>query len=167
MKRSYCSLTLFSRSSHSSFARWTSLGSGPLPKISIRLMKGHVISLRNMEVHNLIAFLTCRMLHETRTATFDLDTATSLLLNMLHVGTSMTNNLSSKIESRKGLKINWNTLFRPFTLFSDQFTPNTLSKKLSLPARTHHALLDQALYAGIVAHRPDLEALAALNLLLA
>jgi hypothetical protein len=69
-----------------------------------------------MKIHVLIALTTCTMLDESRTATLDLDTASGFLLNMLHISSSMTDDLSSKVESRHWLKIDWDFLFGPLAL---------------------------------------------------
>ena len=56
------------------------------------------------------------MLHKARPATLDLDTASSFLLDMLDVSASVSYNLSTKVESRKRLQVDGNTLLRPFAL---------------------------------------------------
>lgn len=100
----------------SSLARSTSLGSGPLVKrlagLHKRLPRG-CNGLRHVKVHGLIAFAIRAMLHEAGVATFDLDAASSFLLDMLNVGASMTNHLCSEIEAWYGLQIDSNPLFGP------------------------------------------------------
>jgi hypothetical protein len=63
------------------------------------------------------------MLHKARTATLDLNTASSLLLNMFHVCTSMTDDLRTKVKPWKRLKINRNLLLGPLALFICQQAP--------------------------------------------
>lgn len=72
--------------------------------------------LRNMQIHVFIAFLTSTMLHKSRTTSFNLNAASRLLLNMLDVGTSVTDNLSSKVESRNRFEIDWDLFLGPFAL---------------------------------------------------
>jgi hypothetical protein len=74
--------------------------------------------LRNMKIHILITLTTSAMLHKSRATALDLDTTSSLVLNMFHIGSSMTHNLSTKVETRKWFKINEDLLLGPFTLFS-------------------------------------------------
>ena len=71
---------------------------------------------RHMEIHRLIALSVCAMLHKARVAAFDLDTASSFLLDMLDVSTTVTNHLCPEVEARDWLEIDGYTLFRPFTL---------------------------------------------------
>lgn len=73
-----------------------------------------------MQIHLLIAFSASTMLHKSRIAALDLNTASRFLLDVLNVSASMTHDLCSQIESRKGLKIDGDTLFRPFALVSRQ-----------------------------------------------
>lgn len=70
-----------------------------------------------MQIHGLITLLTSRMFHETRATSLDLNSATSLLLDVLDIRASMANYLCTKIEAWKRLKFNRDFLFRPFTLF--------------------------------------------------
>lgn len=69
--------------------------------------------LRHVEVHGLVAFAIRTMLHEAGITAFDLDTASSFLLDMLNIGASMTNYLGSEIEAWYGLQIDRNSLFGP------------------------------------------------------
>jgi hypothetical protein len=71
-----------------------------------------------MQIHIFITLATSTMLHESGTTAFDLDTASGLLLDVLDISTTMTNNLSTKVETRNRLKVDWNLLFWPFTLIS-------------------------------------------------
>lgn len=128
MNSSYCSLTFFKRSRQSSFAFWTSFGSGPL----VELVELHISCheyLRNMKVHRLVTLSISGMLQESRAASFDLNTASSLLLNMLDILPTMTDNLSTKIKAGKRFEIDRNLLFRPFALF--RISVSALSSKIS------------------------------------
>lgn len=70
-----------------------------------------------MEEHVLIALAPCCKLQVARTTALDLDTASGLLLNVLHVGTAMTDNLSSQVESGNRFKLYGDLLLGPFALF--------------------------------------------------
>lgn len=48
---------------------------------------------RYVQVHWLIALLAGARFHEARTTAFDLDPATSFLLNMFHIRAGLTDNL--------------------------------------------------------------------------
>jgi hypothetical protein len=69
-----------------------------------------------MQVHRFIALTTGAMLHKAGTAAFNLDTASSLLLYMFHIRTTMSNDLCTEIKAWDWLEINWNSLLRPFAL---------------------------------------------------
>ena len=55
--------------------------------------------LRDVKEHVFITLTTSRVLDIAGATTFDLDTAASFLLNMLHVCSTMTYNLSTEVES--------------------------------------------------------------------
>jgi len=82
------------------------------------------IRTRYMQIHGLVALLSRAMFHETGSTTFYLHTATSLLLNVLHVSTSVAYNLSPQIEPWKRLKVNRNAFFGPLT--ATKFIPFNL-----------------------------------------
>lgn len=69
-----------------------------------------------MQIHGLLALLVGAVFHESRTSSLDLDTASSLLLNMLHVRTTVPHDLGPQIEPWDGIKIDWNSFLRPFAL---------------------------------------------------
>jgi hypothetical protein len=69
-----------------------------------------------MQVHLFIALTASAVLHKAGTASFNLHTASGLLLNMLDICTTMTNNLSTQVEAWDRLKANRNSLFWPFAL---------------------------------------------------
>ena len=79
-------------------------------------MNAVAANLRNMQVHWLIALLAGTVFHEPRPSSLDLDATSGLLLNMLHVRTTVTYNLSPQIESWNGIKIDWDSFFGPFAL---------------------------------------------------
>jgi hypothetical protein len=39
------------------------------------------------------------------------------LLNVLHVGTTLTNDLGTQVEAGHWLKVDWNALIGPFALY--------------------------------------------------
>jgi hypothetical protein len=69
-----------------------------------------------MQIHVLVTLLPSAVLHETRSSSLDLNSASSFLLDMLNIGTPMANNLSTKIESLNWYKVNRYLLLWPFTL---------------------------------------------------
>jgi hypothetical protein len=73
-----------------------------------------------MQVHVFITLTTSTMFHEARSTALDLDTTPSLLLDMLDISPSMTNNLSTEVEARNWFKIYLNSFLGPFALFSNQ-----------------------------------------------
>ena len=73
-------------------------------------------NLRNVQIHRLVAFSSSVVLHETGSTTLDLDTASSFLLNVFDVGTTLTDNLSTEVESNDRFKVHGNLLFGPLAL---------------------------------------------------
>ncbi len=69
-----------------------------------------------MQIHWLFTLLAGTVFHETRTSSLDLDAASSLLLDMLDVRTTVAHNLSPQIEPWDRIKIDWNPFLGPFTL---------------------------------------------------
>jgi hypothetical protein len=69
-----------------------------------------------MQIHGLVALSIRAMFSEARAASFDLDFATGLLLNMLHVCSALTDNLGSQVETLDRLKVDRNSLLGPFPL---------------------------------------------------
>lgn len=53
------------------------------------------------------------MLKEATASALDLHTTPSLLLNVLHIGSALANNLSAKVEPWNGFEIDRDALFRP------------------------------------------------------
>lgn len=56
------------------------------------------------------------MFCETRATSFDLNSATRLLLDMLNIRATLANYLSTKIKTRNRLQVNRNPFLRPFPL---------------------------------------------------
>lgn len=69
-----------------------------------------------MQIHGFVTFLAGPVLHEPGSATFDLYTTSSLLLDMLDISASMTYHLCPQIEPWKRLQIYRNAFFGPFAL---------------------------------------------------
>lgn len=69
-----------------------------------------------MEVHRLVALLASVMLDKAGATTLDLDAATSLLLDVFNIGTTVADNLGAEVETRNGLEVDGDLLFGPFTL---------------------------------------------------
>lgn len=61
------------------------------------------IPLRDMEEHVLVTFSIRGCFQVARSSALDLHTTSSLLLNVLDVGTTMSNNLSAQVESMNRL----------------------------------------------------------------
>jgi hypothetical protein len=74
------------------------------------------MDIRDMQIHRFITFLSSMVLSETRTSAFDLYLAMGLLLNVFHIGATLADHLCAKIETRNRLQVNWDALFRPFSL---------------------------------------------------
>lgn len=74
------------------------------------------IPLRDMEEHVLVAFSIRGCFQVTRASALDLHTTASLLLDVLDVGSAMSNDLSTQIEPMNGLEGDRDLLFRPFAL---------------------------------------------------
>ena len=69
-----------------------------------------------MQEHRLLAFPTGVGLHEPGTTAFDLDLAPGLLLDMLDVCATLSDDLGAKVESGKRFEVHRDTLLGPFTL---------------------------------------------------
>ena len=99
---------------HISFARSTSRGSGPLDNVSLALHKITTRKyVRNMQVHLLIALHLSVVLLESTATSLDLDSATRLLLDVLDVRSTSSNNLGAQVETRDRLEIDRDALLRP------------------------------------------------------
>ena len=71
-----------------------------------------------MEIHWLVALAVGAVLHETGISPFNLNATSGFLLDVLHVGASMTHYLCSQVEAWDGLQVDGYPLFRPFALQS-------------------------------------------------
>lgn len=69
-----------------------------------------------MEVHCLVTLTVSARLDEARAAALNLDSAASLLLDVLHVSATLANDLSTQVESGHWFEINRDSLIRPFAL---------------------------------------------------
>ena len=99
---------------HISFARSTSRGSGPLDNVSLALHKITTRKyVRNMQVHLLIALHLSAVLLESTATSLDLDSATRLLLDVLDVRSTSSNDLGAQVETRDRLEIDRDALLRP------------------------------------------------------
>lgn len=108
-----------------------------------------------MQKHGVVAFLSGAGLNEARAAAFDLNLAAGLLLDMLYVGTALSDNLSTQVKPRNGLQINWDTLLRPFALYSISKFLGTVSEMNGslIHGHTHLAPLVPARGDGSAVHR--------------
>jgi hypothetical protein len=111
--------------------------------------------LRYVQKHGLITLPAGAWFQETGATTLDLHLATSLLLNVLHICTSLSNNLGSEIESRDRFQINRNPFFGPFTLYAISRLLRSEQVNESIHGRIRHAQLDLAHADGIVARQRD------------
>jgi hypothetical protein len=71
---------------------------------------------RHMKEHRFVAFTTSARFDKSRATALDLNTATSLLLDVLHISTTLSDDLSAQVETGDWLKIDWDALIRPFAL---------------------------------------------------
>lgn len=76
--------------------------------------RGHHV--RDVQIHLLITFVSRVVLHKARASTFDLNTASSFLLDVLDIRAALANDLSTEIEARDGFEIDRNLLFWPLAL---------------------------------------------------
>lgn len=72
--------------------------------------------IRDMKKHGFIAFMVSRCFKVARASAFDLNTASSFLLDMLHIGTAVADDLSTEVEAMNRLKVDGNLLLGPFPL---------------------------------------------------
>jgi hypothetical protein len=56
--------------------------------------------LRNMKVHWLVTLSASALFHKARATALDLNLAPRLLLYVLHVGTSLSDDLGTEVETR-------------------------------------------------------------------
>lgn len=72
---------------------------------------------RHMEEHRFVTFAASARFDEARATALDLNTATGGLLDVLHVSTTLSNDLGSQVETGDWLKIDGDALIRPFALY--------------------------------------------------
>lgn len=95
-----------------------------------------------MEVHWLVALTVGARFNKSRTTALDLHSAASLLLDVLHISTTLPNDLSTQVEAGNWLKINGNSLIRPFALLSvSLFIPEGKQAEEFIPGHIHPARL--------------------------
>lgn len=83
-----------------------------------------------MEEHSLVTFTTSARFNEARSTALDLNTATSLLLDVLHISTALSDDLSTQVETGNRLKIDGDALIRPFALYEiSQIIMSTKGKR--------------------------------------
>jgi hypothetical protein len=75
-------------------------------------------NLRNVQIHRFVAFGSSVVLHETRSTTLDLNTASSFLLDVFDIRTALTNNLSTEVEADNRLEVHGNLLLGPLALWN-------------------------------------------------
>lgn len=66
-----------------------------------------------MQVHLFVALPASVMLHKAAAATFDLHLSSRLILDILDVAATMTDDLCTQVEAGDRLKVDRNALFRP------------------------------------------------------
>jgi hypothetical protein len=78
----------------------------------------HIFGIRPsyVEIHGFVAFLAGCVILVARSLAFDLNTTPSFSLNVLDIGSALSDDLCSEIESWQGFQIDRNPLFRPFSL---------------------------------------------------
>jgi hypothetical protein len=69
-----------------------------------------------VEIHGLIALLAALWLHEARTTALDLDLAAGLLLDVLDIVATATNDLCSQVKAADGLETYGDFFFGPLAL---------------------------------------------------
>ena len=92
-----------------------------------------------MQIHLLITLHLGIVLLETASSALDLNSATRLLLNVLHIGSTSSDDLGAQVESRNGLEVDRDALFGP--LATSQVVALDLRRILSRAAET--AFVDQ------------------------
>jgi hypothetical protein len=69
-----------------------------------------------MQIHRFIAFGSSVVLHEARSTALDLDTASSFLLDVFDIRTTLTYHLSTEVEANDRFEVHGNLLFGPLAL---------------------------------------------------
>jgi hypothetical protein len=96
-------------------------------------------NVRNVEIHLLITLHLSIMFLESTAPTLDLDSATRLLLDVLDIRSTSSNDLGAQVETGNGLEIDRDTLLRP--LATAQMI--ALDLGLFLSRATEATLVDQ------------------------
>lgn len=71
---------------------------------------------RYVQEHRIVAFALRAVLDEAGTTALDLDAATGLLLDVLHIRTTLTNDLGTQIKPGNRFEVDWDALIWPFPL---------------------------------------------------
>jgi hypothetical protein len=111
-----------------------------------------------MKEHRFITFTAGRLFNEARITALNLNAASSLLLNVLHISTTLTHNLSSQVETGDWLQVDGDTRIGPFALcqISKPFRLDKWEWDGLLHGHIHPAQpAARARGGGIVARRPD------------
>lgn len=105
-----------------------------------------------MEEHVLVTFSIRGCFQVARSSALDLHTASSFLLNVLDVGTTMSNNLSAQVESMNGLQGDWDLLFGPFALWHVSVCPSCIVAVVSHSSEfvSFHLLLVSAAETSLI-----------------
>ena len=74
------------------------------------------LAARDVEIHLVVALASRVVFDEARAAAFDLDTASSLVLDELDVGALSANDLRAKVEAWNWLERDRDLLIGPFAL---------------------------------------------------
>lgn len=71
---------------------------------------------RYVQEHRVVAFALRAVFDEAGATALDLDAAAGLLLDVLHIRTTLTNDLGAQIEPGNRLEVDWDALVWPFPL---------------------------------------------------
>lgn len=113
-----------------------------------------------MQIHGFVAFSVGRHLSEARPASFDLDFAAGLLLDVFDVRSALANNLGSKIETLDWLQVDGDTLLGPFPLKPYLASILLHEKERGIPVQIHLVPRSLVPAGGIGAHLRGWEVLA-------
>lgn len=91
----------------------------------------------DVQVHGLLSFTAGRILDISRALTLDLDSAASLLLDMLHVRATMAYNLGAEVEARNRLEGDGDLLLGPFALEILSVTVDTIQPAIFYDVLDH------------------------------
>jgi hypothetical protein len=93
-----------------------------------------------VQIHGFVAFSSSVVLHETRSTALDLDTASSFLLDVFDVGTALTDDLGTEVESNDRFEVHGNLLLGPLALEKKSEVKRELAQKTTYT--THGISLD-------------------------